>query len=146
MAVPRPGSRPIVEALLRLCVLYLLRRQHELGRLPDWMFLPAPGAGFEALLVQMMEQPEAEYTIAQLAEIAGVSRARLLRTFAQTFGQSPGELLRDLRLNRAAALLSSSRRPVASIASQVGYESRSHFSRLFKDRFGVDPTTYRRDV
>ena len=46
-------------------------------------------------------------------------------------------------LHHAAGLLKSTRLPVKVIAATIGFSSRSHFSRAFRDGYGVDPTAYR---
>ena len=53
------------------------------------------------------------------------------------------DLLRELRLRRAAQMLKSSQAPVKAVAQAVGYGSRSYFSRAFKAFYGIDPAAYR---
>ncbi len=51
--------------------------------------------------------------------------------------------MQRVRLHHAAHLLSTTDLPIKIIASSVGYASRSHFSRAFRDAYDTDPTTYR---
>lgn len=143
---PRAGSRPIVELLLRLCLLLLLRMQLEKGRYPVWMLGSASSGPLEQVILRLIDMPERGFSIDQLAEMAGMSRSSFLRMFTETMGQSPGDFIRDLRLKQGARLLATTRKPVERIAVEIGYDSRSHFSKLFKSRYGVDPTEYRRTV
>jgi AraC-like DNA-binding protein len=46
-------------------------------------------------------------------------------------------------MQRAAKLLATTDLPVKAVAGRVGYRSRSHFSRAFKARYGVDPAGFR---
>ena len=46
-------------------------------------------------------------------------------------------------MNKASEMLKQSQMPIAEIASSVGYENQLHFSRAFKNTFGVSPTAYR---
>lgn len=55
---------------------------------------------------------------------------------------SPYELLKKFRLDRAAELLKSGEYNVNEVCMMTGFKSRTHFSRLFKDTFGVTPSKY----
>jgi transcriptional regulator GlxA family with amidase domain len=57
-------------------------------------------------------------------------------------GESPGELIRRMRLERASQLLEQHAGTVAEVAYRVGFSSVSHFSKVFKDRFGANPSEY----
>jgi AraC family transcriptional activator of mtrCDE len=54
------------------------------------------------------------------------------------------EFVTRIRLNLARRLLVSTVRSVEAIAAEVGFNSRSHFSRVFRDHYGTDPSTFRR--
>ncbi|MCB1885358.1 MAG: helix-turn-helix transcriptional regulator [Geminicoccaceae bacterium] len=56
------------------------------------------------------------------------------------------EFLKELRLHRATRLLETTDLPVKAVARNVGYDSRSYFSRAFRARYGVDPTAYRAGI
>ena len=57
--------------------------------------------------------------------------------------QSPQTFIRTLRLKHAGQLLRESTDPVSEIAAQVGFLEPTHFSRAFKQQFGVSPSQYR---
>ena len=65
---------------------------------------------------------------------------------SKTFGQPPQEFLTNIRLRRAAQLLSTGDLPVKIIADKIGYQSRSSFSRAFKASYGTDPAYYRKQA
>jgi AraC-like DNA-binding protein len=54
------------------------------------------------------------------------------------------EFVARVRLSLARRMLTSTVRPVEAIAAEVGFGSRSHFSRVFRDCYGIDPSTFRR--
>ena len=56
---------------------------------------------------------------------------------------SPQEYLITVRMRRAADLLSRSNDPVFAIASECGYDDALAFSRVFKSKFGQNPSDYR---
>ena len=57
---------------------------------------------------------------------------------------TPGALLLQVRMSRAADLLARSRRGVADIGADVGYQSEAAFSKAFKRAMAMSPATYRR--
>jgi AraC-like DNA-binding protein len=82
--------------------------------------------------------------IAALARIAIVSDAHFIRTFRDTFGETPHRYLQRRRVERAMFLLRETDRPVTEICLDVGFASLGTFSRTFRAIVGVSPTTYRR--
>ena len=71
-------------------------------------------------------------------------RSAFARDCNATLGVTPMEFVTRNRLNLARRLLVSTVRPVEAIAAEVGFSSRSHFSRVFRDHYGTDPSTFRR--
>ncbi|MBV8614476.1 MAG: helix-turn-helix transcriptional regulator [Acetobacteraceae bacterium] len=142
-ATPRPGTRALIEALLKMCLVHLLReRLPSEGWPPSWLPM-VRDRRLAVALEAMTEQPERPYTLEELARIAGMSRSSFASAFGKAFGRSPMLTLRELRLSRARDLILTRDLPVDAAARAVGLRSRSHFSRLFKRRFGVDPATFR---
>ncbi len=82
-------------------------------------------------------------SVANASDQAGLSAPRLRVLFKQATGLSPKQYQLEVRMERAARLLTESELPVGAIAEQVGYDSIYHFSRQFKRTFGVAPAHYR---
>lgn len=142
-ARPQFGTRPLIEALLKQCLILTLRRKmkHRTPLLP-WMAAlaePALSRAMQAILRRFSEPLSLE----QLASIAGMSRSTFAFRFAKAFGRTPMELLRSARLGRARELLATSDLPVEQVASRVGFSSRSNFSRAFRTAYRTDPSTFR---
>jgi AraC family transcriptional regulator len=78
-----------------------------------------------------------------LAAEAGVHAVHLTRAFRQCFGCSPGEYVRQRRLDRASMDLVASDRSVAEIALDAGFASPSHFATAFRRATGVSPSEFR---
>jgi len=78
-----------------------------------------------------------------IAAVAHVSEAHFIRTFKQTFGETPHRYLQRRRLERAMALLRETDRPVTEICLEVGFTSLGTFSRTFNRILGMSPTAYR---
>jgi AraC family transcriptional regulator len=63
--------------------------------------------------------------------------------FKQITGVTPHVYLANLRLERARKLLVDTQYPVSEIAAMVGYQSQSHFTKIFKSVTGMTPRVFR---
>lgn len=85
----------------------------------------------------------AAFTIDHVADIAMLNTHHFLRLFKKAFQVTPHQYLIDLRIKRASDLLIATDSPVAEICHNVGFESLSSFSTLFKVRCGSSPAQFR---
>lgn len=81
-------------------------------------------------------------SVADLARVAGLSKAHFSREFTRTFAESPHQYLLTRRLERAAALLRITDWPVSRICFAVGWGSLGSFTTSFRRMFGQAPTAY----
>ena len=72
-----------------------------------------------------------------------MSRSAFSKHFSETFGRTAMDFVKEVRLRRAAELLLTTSRPIKAIAADVGYHSRSHFTRAFKESHGLHPAAFR---
>ena len=143
LSQPSLGSRAMIKVLLTQCVIELLRiRLIEDGSEMRWMAALRDPMMWTALRA-MLDEPGDPHTVDTLAERVGMSRSAFAARFASAYGSGPIELLRDLRLRRAAELLRDTSLPVKRIAQMVGFNSRTAFSRLFEKQMRKSPTEYR---
>lgn len=84
----------------------------------------------------------AELNVEDLGRDMGMSRVQLYRKLKSLTNYSPNELLRQMRLKKAASLLASSEMTVAEIAYEVGFSSPSYFTKCYKEQFGESPTEF----
>lgn len=85
-----------------------------------------------------------EFNVETLAREIGMSRTNLHRKMKAITGFPPSELIRNIRLRKAAALLLNQSESVSQIGYIVGFEDHSYFSKSFKKQFGVPPSEYLR--
>jgi signal transduction histidine kinase/DNA-binding response OmpR family regulator/ligand-binding sensor domain-containing protein len=83
-----------------------------------------------------------QLSVESLAEDIGMSRVQLYRKVSGLTGISVNELIRKLRLQKAAQLLEQKWGPVSQVAYEVGFSNLSYFSKVFKEEFGVLPSEY----
>ena len=82
-------------------------------------------------------------TVTDLASAAGLSKAHFSREFSRAFGEPPHQYLLTRRLERAAALLRNTDRPVTEICFAVGLSSLGSFTTSFRRVYGTTPQAYR---
>lgn len=81
--------------------------------------------------------------IAKLAALAFTSEAHFIRTFKETFGETPHRYLQRRRIERAMFLLRRSDQAVTDVCFDVGFTSLGTFTRTFREIVGETPTEYR---
>ena len=94
------------------------------------------------LLIKDIENPP---DLVGLARMAGLSRSKLHHNFRAVYGITPFDYLRDRRLEKAKIFLHEGNMDVTEVAYSVGYSSLSHFTKVFKQYFGMPPSNYRRN-
>lgn len=85
-------------------------------------------------------------SLEEYAKLCHRSLSSFKREFQAHFHESPGKWLLQKRLEHASSLLRGSRMNVTEIAFESGFEDVSHFSRVFKERFGTSPGAYRQSA
>ena len=83
-----------------------------------------------------------DLTVEQVASEAGISRVHLHRKLKELTGQTSRDFIRNLRLRKAAEMLSEKKYAISELADAVGFQSASSFATAFKDLFGVSPSEY----
>jgi AraC-like DNA-binding protein len=139
------GNDIIVRNLLSTLFVYFMRDwagTEEAGA-PNW-FSAIRTTHTARALACIHDAPEKQWTLAQLAQEAGLSRAAFARQFNDAVGEPPHNYLTRWRMGIAARLLENTTLRLADIARQVGYGSESSFSRAFKQSRGVAPAHFKR--
>jgi AraC family transcriptional activator of mtrCDE len=142
-ANPDYGTRALTEALMKQCLILLIRRQLKRGGQLAQLFALSHDTRLAAAVHDILTRPAGSHSLVELARVAGMSRSAFAKAFSETFGETPMDFVLRTRLHHAAQLLRISDLPVKAIAASAGFASRSHFSRAFKAVFGVDPSAYR---
>ncbi len=96
----------------------------------------------EWYLSHLHERP----TLKALADVVHISTAHLRRQFQLIYGQSPHLVLRHLRLEKAAQLLSNTGDTLDVVAARSGFNSASDLCRVFKRKFKVYPNEWRTQI
>lgn len=91
----------------------------------------------------LRENPERRWTLDDLAAEVHLSPSRLSSVFVEAYGKTPLTFLTMLRAEQLAKYLRESDLTVTAAMQRVGWHSRSHATRLFRQYVGVTPGHYR---
>lgn len=145
-------TKPFSYKELVLRVNNILRRQENLRELYKKDLLPEKeeirfNRYDNELLKHIDEQIEkhlsnATYSIEDLSADVALSRVHLYRKVKKLLGISPSRYIRDYRLKKAIAILSSEEVRISELADRVGFQDANYFLKCFKEKFGVSPREY----
>ena len=142
--IGRAGADEVVTRLAELMFIEVLRRYLE--DLPPGQTGWLAGLRDEVVgraLTLLHGRPAYRWTLEDLAREAASSRSNLAKRFGEIVGQPPMQYLSKWRIQVAANLLVQSGAKVATIGSEVGYDSEAAFSRAFKKATGLAPGAWR---
>ena len=143
MAAPRPGTGAMLSALFQQCFIELLRRESNSSEnVVEWLSAVADPR-LNKVIDEIFERPGDPYTLKLLADKCLMSRTTFSERFHNAFGRSAMDFVREVRLRGAAKLLKQGQDPIKTVASRMGFASRSNFSHAFKELYGVAPADYR---
>jgi len=83
-----------------------------------------------------------EFDVNIVADKVGLSRTQLWRKFKSATGSNLSDYIQDLRLYKAAEMLTTGKYKISEIAYEVGYSSPPYFAKRFSEKFGVSPSDY----
>ncbi len=84
-----------------------------------------------------------DFSPEQAAEVLGVGYSWFRKAFKNYTGLSPGQFYIQLKIEHAKELLNNPDIPIKQIAYDLGFDSYFYFSRMFKEKTGLRPTSYR---
>ena len=150
------GSEAVVKALLDVMFHYILRnwldregsgresdeRGEEKGR---WS-RALKDAHLRRAIEAMHANPETDWSLEDLASVAGLSRAAFAERFKRLASDTPGHYLSRLRIQRAMDLLRATDDNLDAIAERVGYGDPFVFSKAFKRIQGMSPREFKKQL
>ncbi|MFM0204552.1 AraC family transcriptional regulator [Paraburkholderia fungorum] len=140
----QPGALAIVTALSQALFAMALRVHGEQHASGSGVLALLADARLGASVQGMLGAPERAWTIAELGELAAMSRATYARHFNERAGMTVMDFLMQIRMTIACDLLLRTQRSAAEIGEAVGYQSEAAFGKAFQQSVGVTPGRYRR--
>jgi AraC-like DNA-binding protein len=140
---PQPGGTLLLRQLALMMLVQALRLHLADGPsgAVGWLFALSDKR-LSAALTAMHAAPARRWSLASLAQAAGMSRTSFAVQFKATVGESPIDYLTRWRMLRAGDRLENSNDSIADIAQSLGYSSGAAFSSAFKRVMGCSPRQY----
>lgn len=139
------GRQAALNRICELLVIQLLRITMENNSTDIGLLAGLADQRLAKAITTIHEEPEKPWTLEQLANKAGMSRASFACKFRDTLGMTPGDYMTHWRLGVAKSLLKKGR-AVSLVSDEVGYSSPASFTRAFAGRFGQTPTEWVKEV
>ncbi len=141
----RCGRQAMVDRLFEVVVIQLLRYLMEQDQVRGGLLAGLSHPRLRHALVAMQSEPARDWTLEDLAAVAGMSRSVFAAAFREAVGQTPGQYLQAWRVGLAQQALRRGR-PLKRVAAEVGYGSEAALSRAFKAQAGVSPRAWKQQV
>ncbi|RAP76998.1 AraC family transcriptional regulator [Paenibacillus montanisoli] len=97
------------------------------------------------VIEEFARNPEARFSIEQMALSVGVSVSHFYKLFYELYGQAPVAYMERIRMEHACALLRTDRL-ITDIAMELGFKTSQHFTTVFKKLTGSSPSEWRKHV
>lgn len=85
---------------------------------------------------------DSDFNVTRLQEVVGIGGKQLYRKVKALTGRTPVEYIREMRMRKAAKLLSAGKFSVSEVMYTVGFSNSSYFSKCFSKTYGMTPTEY----
>lgn len=87
-----------------------------------------------------------DFTVDELSLEIGISRSRLYAQMKSITNETLGDFIREIRLQKAAELLRTTNLTVKEVGFKIGIDNPPSFTRSFKERFGIPPSEYLKQI
>jgi AraC-like DNA-binding protein len=143
-ALALPGQQAVLSRMTEVLFVEVLRSWIESLRPGEGGWLGALRDSHVGKALQLIhEQPNQAWTLREVGRRVGLGRSAFAARFSELVGQPMNRYLIAHRMELAASLLERDDDSIAEIASRVGYETTSAFSKLFRRHHRISPGRYR---
>ncbi|MEM7407257.1 MAG: GlxA family transcriptional regulator [Pseudomonadota bacterium] len=137
-------GQELANAISEVFICERIRGRHDRQRIPLRMRLGTSQPKLMEAVTLMEANIEEPMSLNELAHHAGLSRRQLERLFQKHLGCVPTRYYLELRLTRARQLLLQTSMSIVDVAFACGFISAPHFSKCYRDFFGLPPRDERR--
>ena len=136
-----PGRQPALDRLFEYILVLLIRSVVNARMVESGVLLGLADERLGKAIESMHRHPETRWSLEQLAQQAGMSRARFATHFREVVGMTPFDYLTNWRLGIAQTMLRKGS-SLKLIASAVGYANATALTRVFAQRLGMSPSEW----
>lgn len=94
----------------------------------------------------ILKNPAKAYSLEQLSFQSGLTQAKLQEGFKFLYNRTVTEYIRHVRLESARDMLKNSDLNISQIVYSIGFSSRSYFSKIFKEKYGITPNQFKKKL
>lgn len=95
---------------------------------------------------QILKNPSKQYNLEDLSAESGLSQAKLQDGFKFLYTRTVTEYIRHVRLESSRELIKTTDLNISQIVYTIGFTSRSYFSKIFKEKYGVTPNQMKKQI
>lgn len=106
---------------------------------------PVADTEFIELVMKHMQENlgNADYSVDDMAEAVNMSRSAFTRKLKALMGQSPLDILRDMRMRRAVILIDAGQLSITQVAYESGFNDPHYFGKCFKAFYQMTPSEWK---
>ncbi len=139
------GSDVVISSLIDALLVYIIRHLLKSAQSESYNWISSLQDPKLGPAIQLMHKyPSKKWTVETLAESVFMSRSAFSKRFTESTGCSPAAYLSRWRIDLAAKFLRETHSSIYHIATEVGYESETSFSKAFKKYRSSSPAQYRK--
>jgi len=139
----QPAGRLYVESLANILAVHLFRHYTKGGVKEEPALGGLSGKRLRRAIEFIRENMSRDLNLSEIANSTGMSPFHFARAFKQSTGVTPHQHLTKTRIEKAKQLLVQSDIPIVEVCYQVGFQSQSHFTTVFRKMTGFTPRIYR---
>lgn len=140
------GSRVYIESLATTLCIHLLKHysvsSSKITKHPEGL----SRLKLRQAIEYINQNLEKDLGLAEMATVVGISMYHFSRMFKQSTGFSPHQYVMNCRIEEAKRLLTKTEQAIDQIYPQVGFQTQSHFTNVFRKLMGTTPNAYRKQV
>ncbi|MFL1011921.1 helix-turn-helix domain-containing protein [Flavisericum labens] len=144
-------SKGMLRILKIEAILYEILTMHiqQHNKLDQGIPLPTSLIKSELVVIRklangIIKNPSKDYSLGYLATESGLSQAKLQDGFKFLFKRTVTEYIRHVRLEVARDLITTTDLNISQIVYTIGFTSRSYFSKIFKEKYGITPNEFKK--
>ena len=138
-----PSGRLYADSLVQTLTLHLLKNYTSANAVSEIRHGGISGFKLRRVREFINANLEEDLSLAEIAEIADLSRFHFARSFRLATGQTPQQYLMQQRIERAKELLAKNELPIIEISLRTGFKNQSHFTTLFRKFTSLTPKIWR---
>lgn len=143
-------QKGMIRILIKEGIVYQILSEHMLQHDKDVKLKKQPNTSLtkkelnsvRKIAEKILKDVSKDYTVEELANISGLTQAKLQEGFKSLYTRTVTEYIRHIRLEEARDLMNTTDLNISQIVYTIGFSSRSYFSKIFKKKYNISPSEF----